>query len=299
MSTNDAGQGDRPIAKSGRFEKGKSGNPRGRPRKHNASGSPTPGWFPTREAIRAEAAREFNLTGATGGQQLTAREAVFRSAVHQALKGKPMLTRMVFQYFLQEDERFHLEQKDRLKFWIAYKEQCGKEIRAAVVAGLEPPAFTPHPVDVVIDWESCTIRFLGPLDDEGQASVKVLAAVQEVAYEMSIYLAENNQLPTNANEDGQLGAYMAIYYLALLILPPRLRRVPGYADASISLRAQGDRQKWGDHLKRRCQEVGLPFVRWTRKLEAQALPFMKLGLKLTDSYTRQYVLRAPRRRATL
>ena len=73
-----AGTGRSP--KPGQFRKGKSGNPRGRPRKAPATGLElVPALFPTRAITRADGAGKVTITDASGRHPMSRTEAVSRA----------------------------------------------------------------------------------------------------------------------------------------------------------------------------------------------------------------------------
>jgi hypothetical protein len=89
------GRGRPPIGK--RFAKGKSGNPRGRPRVRGGSGAPGDRLIgsdePTRVMILEEAYRTITVRDGDDEIEMTANRAVFRAMMERALKGSRIAQR--------------------------------------------------------------------------------------------------------------------------------------------------------------------------------------------------------------
>src|SRR5450756_2518034 len=168
--TDNVGHGRPP--KSGQFRKGQSGNPTGRPRKLVAQPAVAPARFPMREGLRAESGRMITVTDAAGRHEVAAGQAVLRAVFVKAMQGGVLAQRTVLNYVLAEDERHHRECKENFDFWRDYQERCNAATIAAVKAGREVPDFLPHPDDIVLDWVSLDVRFLGAIDKEGRAAEK-------------------------------------------------------------------------------------------------------------------------------
>lgn len=265
--------------KSGQFQKGQSGNPRGRPRKKDASPELIPARFPTRQLMRNEAARKITVKDASGTHDLTTTEGIFRAQYISGLRGSVFAQREILRRAEIEDERYHRECKERFDLWFDYQERCRAAIEAATKAGRDAPDFLPHPDDISLDWERLEVRFLGAIDEEGRAREVFLGVAQALAYEMAIYLGEDNCLPDKNGTGGRIGPYMGFYLVALACLPPRLRLPIEAYESHIYARAALGRKAWGEELERRCRAAGMPFIRLRRGVQLPTLSFERLGLK--------------------
>ncbi len=265
--------------KSGRFRKGQSGNPRGRPPKPTTQSALVPARFPTRALLRAEAARPITVTDASGRQTLPSAAAVTRALLLKAMRGGVLAQRTVLQLLLAEDERFHREYKERVEFWQNYKERSRAALEAARKAGEDPPDFLPHPDDVVLNWHTLEVRFLGAIDEEERIHEKMAEAAQDLGYEMAVYTGEDNRLPDKSGEGGRLGRYMALYVLTRIVLPPRLQRSPASYETHIKAMAARGQDAWGKDLEQRCCAAGVPFVCLRRGAPPPTFPFARFGIK--------------------
>ncbi|WP_431285576.1 DUF5681 domain-containing protein [Humitalea sp. 24SJ18S-53] len=265
--------------KAGQFRKGQSGNPRGRPPKVAARTELVPARYPTREALRAEAARLIAVTDASGRQTISIREAVIRSLSLAAMRGGILAQRTMLQLASDEDARFHEERRESFKFWEDYQTNARAKIEAARKAGEAEVEFLPHPDDIELDVWSLEVRILGAHNEQGRATEKTAEALQDLGYEMMIYTDEDNCLPDKQGRGGQLGLYLALHLLGHFSLPPRLRRSgASYEKHLQAISAQGTKA-WGDDLERRCSGAQVPFIRWPEKLKLPTIPLSKLRIK--------------------
>ncbi len=264
--------------KPGQFQKGKSGNPRGRPKKVTPAPFPfLPARHPTREILRREAARQITVTDATGRHDVSTTAAVLRALALGALRGGVLAQRTYLEYQQREDDRYHGERKERFEFWQTYQERQRAHIAAALKAGGPVPEIIPHPDDIVLDYHSLDVTFLGAMDEDGRAREKKTEAFQELAFEMSHYLDEGHQPGRKDDDDYQLGAFMLLHISARITLPPRLRQFPTDEDCdAIRERASRGKKAWGDDLERRCREAGIPFIRWRRNLRMRTISHTRL-----------------------
>jgi hypothetical protein len=279
------GGGTRPIGygsppKSGQFRKGKSGNPKGRPRTQQADELlvPAPARYPTHEHLRAEADRRIVVTDATGRKTITVREGILRTRSLRALQGSVLAQRDSLRDFAQEDERVHQQHKKSFEYWHEYQNEGRAKIAMAMKRGEAPPDLLPHPEDIHLDWARLEVQIIGAVDEAERARERKAETLRAVAYEMSFYVDEDNRLPSEGDTAGGVGIYMALYLLASTSLPARLRGMPAEYDLII-LASFRNRRSWGVDLERRCKEVRIPFLRPRKGVAAKVFPATKLGFK--------------------
>lgn len=289
--------GYRRPPKSGQFRKGQSGNPRGRPRKREVK----PDWiearYPTAEALRAEAARMLTINDASGSQQVTTREAVARALALAAMRGGVLAQRTFFERQKAEDERFHQRQKARFELWEEYQEMARNAIAAAIKQGLPEPEWVPHPEDIDLNYSRLEVTFLGAMDEEGLKAERQAQAFQRLGFEMTVYLGEDNCLPSATDPEGRIGIYMATHLLGRHRLPPRLRLTAEALEAEILPISGRGMLTWGDDLERRCAEGNVPFLRAHRSLRLPTRPMSRLGIRwVPDAATVLQAMRSRQRR---
>ncbi|HTV71277.1 MAG TPA: DUF5681 domain-containing protein [Rhizobiaceae bacterium] len=146
-----------------RFQKGKSGNPKGRPR-----GSKNKSKFVDRygEQLKAlildEAYRLITMTDAQGVVTMPMAQAVLRSIAVNAVKGNHRSQRLFTQLVgttERENRRLHDEWFDAA---VTYKIEWDKELRRRETLGIAGPEPLPHPNHIELDMNKGTAYIRGP-----------------------------------------------------------------------------------------------------------------------------------------
>lgn len=265
--------------KSGQFKKGQSGNPTGRPRQQVAQPLAPPARFPTREGLRAERGRMIPVTDASGRHEVPAGQAIIRAMLAKGMQGGVLAQRTAIKYLLAEDERYHRECKENFDFWRGYQDRCNAAIAAAVKAGREVPDFLPHPEDIVLDWVSLDVRFLGAIDKEGRAAEKKAQLFQALAFELHVFTQEDFVAADEHGKGCQIGLFMALHIYFMRCLPPRLRVYTEIDAVEFLSRIRRGGTTWKEDLERRCREAGFPFIRLKRGVRLPIIPIEQFGLK--------------------
>lgn len=267
-------------ARPGQFRKGRSGNPNGRPRKATPEAKPerNEARFPQREFLKAERERKVKITDENGPSEITMDQLIVRSALTKAVKGSVYALRMVKDWTDKEDERIHNERKRSYDLWSDYKERESADLEAARKAGLDEPDLCPHPDDIILNWATLEVQFLGSLDDEGHALQKEIADALPLLLEMSIFLGEDNQSPGPANKAGRLGLFAAMFCVYASLLPPRLRAVPDRHYEQILQRRLSNPRGGEKYLQDQCRHFGVPFIPYKDRGKARTFSFAELGI---------------------
>ena len=172
-----------------RFRKGRSGNPRGRPR--GARNKPKIdtgiGMRGAEAYLRAEAYRMVTLREGDNVIELPAIQAVFRAMGVAAMKGNRFAQRTLADMITRVEHEDFTSRLDAFGKWAEYKHEWGKAIERAKLAGREPPRPIPHPDDVLLDPNTGDVKFAGPLTKEArdrldQALKRRADAQEEVTY---------------------------------------------------------------------------------------------------------------------
>lgn len=167
----DVGYGKPP--KRTRFKPGQSGNPKGRPKrafgKHHLANVILQR---AREIFIEEGDRKMPIREGDTVINLTAYRAAVRSAHISAAKGSAMAQRTV----IQERHRIEAEISDMMgrafRETIMYKEDCARERVRCRKAGLSEPSFPIDPDYLVLDYESLTVEYEGPMAEQLKGNEK-------------------------------------------------------------------------------------------------------------------------------
>lgn len=169
------GVGYKRPPKRTQFQKGQSGNPKGRPKavKLDLDSDRSANAIALREGERLISVREGTET-----RDMPIIDAVFRKQSATALGGNAYAQKhKIEQYKHAERERRQKIAKD-IELYTYYVETRRAEIAEAKAKGQPHPDPLPHPDDVVIHPEK-GVRFIGPFTEEGRAWVEENARVRD------------------------------------------------------------------------------------------------------------------------
>ena len=151
---------------SNRFQKGRSGNPLGRPRgARNKPKQIDPAVKLTDQLILEEAYRPVTIREGDKVIELPAIQAAVRSLAIAAMKGSRLSQRALADLVCQVEERKANDHISALENAFEYKQMWTRELEQRRRYGSDEPDPIPHPDDVIIDLRTGHVRTDGPLDE--------------------------------------------------------------------------------------------------------------------------------------
>lgn len=181
-----------------RFRKGRSGNPRGRPR--GARNKPKIdtgiGMRGAEAYLREEAYRTVTLREGERVIELPAIQAVFRAMGVSALKGNRFAQKTLTEMVTKLEHNDFSSKLEAFGTWVNYKHEWTETIERAHKAGIEPPRPIPHPDDVILDPHTGDVKFTGPLTKEARDRLDhALARRAEAQENVNHYAEKYKSLP--------------------------------------------------------------------------------------------------------
>ena len=237
-----------------KFQKGRSGNPNGRPKRRKSEPviSFRFGNEPAVEMFKQEAYRTVTLREGEKILELPSIQAVFRAMNVAALKGNRFVQKTLVETARQieaDERRAHLEY---LETMFTYKTEWTKAIERARAQGLPEPQPLPHPDDIIIDPNTCVVRVQGPKTPEQKESFDKAIAARDVAQEEVAYFADKHKKARDADKKAfWLRLWIADQKLFDTIneaLPPRFRKELQHRTYAPGASRKGDFEK--KYLKR-------------------------------------------------
>ena len=167
------GQGNRTSA--GQFNKGTSGNPRGRP-KRESPGAVIPLANLDPDSVSAiamrHAARKVTAQTEDGAVEMSLKEAAIIKMVREAIKGNTGHSRTLFQLLGRAEADGIKRKRDEFRHWSEVRDHARETYAQAKQAGTKPP-LSVHPDDIELRADGSVV-ILGPTEAGAIAVMRYL-----------------------------------------------------------------------------------------------------------------------------
>src|SRR5215207_1465840 len=143
-----------------RFQPGRSGNPKGRPKgSRNRPPAPEHEEERLRAIIVEEAYRRVPINDLSGTTTIPMAQVIVRSMAVNAAKGSQRAQRLFTELLSMAEREDRRLREANLEAAITYKVEWERELDRRKRLGIVAPEPLPHPDHIVLDLDSGTVRF--------------------------------------------------------------------------------------------------------------------------------------------
>jgi hypothetical protein len=193
-----------------RFQKGQSGNPKGRPRGSRSKERPVydPANRPTSRLILEEAYRPVAIREGHEVFEIPAIQAVMRAMGVAAMKGNRLAQKNLTEIVQRVEAAEHAERMETLESFLIYKKEWTAHIEKCERAGIPDSAPLPHPDDVILDLREGTLAIRGPISKEEKIKWdRNIARRSEAQAEVTYYATEFRKARSPAKKEQWLSEW--------------------------------------------------------------------------------------------
>jgi hypothetical protein len=171
-----------------RFVKGRSGNPKGRPRRRQPAAEQERGVSHADRLILLEAYRPVTIREGDTVIEMPAMQAAIRALGISAMKGSRLAQRALAELVRDAEAKHRSETEATMEAMIDYKRNWSAELERCRRLGIPEPKLVPHPDDIMLDFRNGGVKIHGPLnEDEKPEWDKWIERRDDAQFEVSHY----------------------------------------------------------------------------------------------------------------
>jgi hypothetical protein len=214
-----------------RFQKGKSGNPNGRPRKADQQRPRTAAHAELDDILLQEALRPITLRENDEIIELPMIQAVLRSLGVAAVKGHHRSQLALAGMVKAVQAARYEDRKQLFQSAIEYKEGWREVFEDCDRRGVARPEPVPHPDEVVLEMNTMQVKFNGPSTDDEKAHWDMMLKRRDQALEEIAYYKKKLKRPSRLSEiyEEELRSEQRLAEMLGSVFPDEtIRRLPGF-----------------------------------------------------------------------
>lgn len=182
-----------------KFQKGRSGNPKGRPRRAKPQTDAAPHPSAQDDILRRALAKPVEIREGGKNRQVPMKEVIQQKQIHLAAMGSIHAQREVLRAARELEERDRLRAEAKIEadermfqYIVELRSKQASAWQAAAAEGREPDRPWPHPDDLIVDHVTKQWDIRGPFNEDGvdffwmlraDRDVHIMRAILEIARE--------------------------------------------------------------------------------------------------------------------